>query len=258
MKKHSQKFLYFSLALLILLSFSCTPLRKIKYLQTEKVKQDTFVINKELYRLNKGDNLYVDVTTSNTEFRTYISSGRSEKAAGSTNNNSMYLISYQIDANGYLHIPFIEPIFAFQRTVDEVQEDIKQALSAYITDVTVSLKLVNFSVTILGEVNRPGQHFSTNNHLNLFEAIGLAEDLTVYGNRRKVKIVRLLDSGDMQIHVLDITKANVLQNEFFVLQPNDLVYIEPLPNKPFGLGVFSIGTFFSIITTIVVVLNFIK
>lgn len=258
MKKHSQKFLYFSLALLILLSFSCTPLRKIKYLQTDKAKQDTFVVKKEPYRLNKGDNLYVDVTTSNTEFRTFISSGRSEKAAGATNNNSMYLISYQIDANGFLHIPFIDPIFAFQRNVDEVQEDIKQALSAYITDVTVSLKIVNFSVTILGEVNSPGQHFSTHNHLNLFEAIGLAGDLTVYGNRRKIKIVRRLETGDMQMHVLDITKANVLENKYFVLQPNDLVYVEPLPNKPFGLGVFTVGTFFSIITTIVVVLNLLK
>ncbi len=258
MNRYLQKFYYILLALILSMQFSCTPLRKMKYLQTNDATPDTLVVKKEPYRLNKGDNLYVDVTTSNTEFRTFISSGRSERAAGATNNNSMYLISYQIDDNGLLHIPFIEPIIAFQRTVDEVQEDIRKALSVYITDVTVSLKLVNFSITILGEVNRPGQHFATNNHLNLYEALGLAGDLTIYGNRRKVKVVRRLETGDMQMHVLDITKANVIQSEFFVLQPNDLVYIEPLPNKPFGLGVFTLGTFFSILTTVVVVLNFLK
>lgn len=258
MKNQNYKSVLYIIILASVFVFSCTPLKKLKYIQTTETTPDTLVINKETYKLKKGDNLYIDITTSNMDFRNFISSQKSERASGATNNNFLYLISYQVDDKGYIYVPFIDPILAYNNTIEAVQMEIQKALSVYITDVTVSLKLVNFNITVLGEVYRPGQHFSTNNQLNLFEAIGMAGDLTIYGNRKNIKVMRKLQNGDYQIHKLDITRADIVSNEYFVLQPNDIIYIEPLRTKLFGLGTLQIGTVLTTITTLILIINTIK
>ena len=258
MKDQNYNSFIFIIILASVFTFSCTPLKKLKYIQTTETTPDTLTTTKETYKLNKGDNIYIDVTTSNSEFRTYVFSQKAEGTSGSANNTYLYLISYQVDDKGYIYIPFIEPILAFNKTIEEVQMDIKNALSAYLTDVAVSVKLVNFTYTVLGEVVKPGQQFSANNHINLLEAIGIAGDLTTYGNRKKIKVMRKLQNGDYKIEILDISKAEVVSNPFFVLQPNDIIYVEPLRTKSFGLGTLQIGTVLTTITTLILIINTIK
>jgi len=212
----------------------------------------------EGYRLNKGDNLYIDISTSNVEFKDYIVSGKSGSNVTSMNNSSLYIISYQIDSEGYIHLPFIEPVEAENKTLEELKKALTELYKVYVTDVTINVKLVNFNVTILGEVSRAGQYFSSSNHLNLYEALGMAGDLTLYGNRKCVRVMRLMPDGKYKIRELNITNATVIQDEFFELQPNDVVYVEPLGTKPFGFGTFPTGTILSAITTLIVILTYTK
>ncbi|MDD3861081.1 MAG: polysaccharide biosynthesis/export family protein [Bacteroidales bacterium] len=248
--------------LIFILISSCTSVKKLRYLQTESDGIETEHIidyNKtEGYRLNKGDNLYIDITTSNIEFKEYIVSGKTGTNVTSMNNSSLYIISYQIDAEGYIHLPFIEPVEAYNKTLEELKEKLTELYKVYVTDVTVNVKLVNFNVTVLGEVSRAGQYFSSSNHLNLYEAVGMAGDLTLYGNRKRVKVMRLMPEGKYKIRELDITRASVIGDEFFELQPNDIVYVEPLGTKPFGFGTFPTGTILSAVTTLIVILTYTK
>ncbi len=258
MKRHNHKIYFFFLILGLSFTYSCTPLKKLKYIQTTENTPDTLVTHKDTYKLQKGDNIYIDITTSNTEFRSYVFSQKAEGTSGSANNIYLYLISYQIDEKGFIYIPFIEPLMAYNKTLDEVQAELQMVLSEYLTDVTVSIKMVNFSFTILGEVNNPGQQFAINNHVNILEAIGIAGDLTIYGNRKNIKIMRKLQNGNYKIEMLDITKAEVASNPFFALQPNDIIYIEPHRTKSFGLGTFQLGTMLTIITTTLFLINALK
>lgn len=262
--KAKNRFAYILLLLsgITFLLGSCTSVKNLRYLQTESDGIETEHIiecNKpEDYRLNKGDNLYIDITTSNIEFKEYIVSSKSGGNVASMNNTSLYIISYQIDNNGYIHLPFIEPVEAYNKTVEELKVLLTESYKLYVTDVTVNVKLVNFNVTILGEVTRSGQYFSSSNRLNLYEALGMAGDLTLYGNRRRVKVMRLMPDGKYKIRELNITKATVITDSFFELQPNDIVYVEPLGTKPFGFGTFPTSTLLSAVTTLIVILTYAK
>lgn len=235
---------------------SCTSVKSLKYLQSDDISTEIMKINQESYKLQKGDNLYIDIITSNREFRQFLISSDTG-IRGSMTKENIYITSYQIDDNGFLNLPFIEPLNASGKTINDLRLELEQSFSEYLTDVSISVKLVNFNVTVLGEVNRPGQYFATDNRLNLFEAIGMAGDINIYGNRRAIKVLRQLDDGNYQLRELNITRADVMTDDFFVLQPNDIIYIEPRNTKPFGFGTINPGTILSAITTVIVILNFV-
>lgn len=254
MKIFKVKFL-FAIISISLVFFSCTPLKKLKYLQNSAPLSDTIQSVNELYRLQKGDNVYIDIATSNIELRQYITSQQNDRTVNYSGPTPLSIISYQVGEQGMIILPLIEPVVALNKTLEEVRLEIQQNLALYLTDVVVSVKLVNFNITVLGEVFKPGQYYSVNNKVNLFEALGMAGDLTVYGNRKKVTVMRRLQDGNYQLHYLDITKSNVIGNTAFNLKPNDVVYVEPLRTKPFGLGTFPVATILSTITTLILIVK---
>lgn len=252
-------FWYLIAIVCIFILFGCTPLRDLKYMQDiEKELPDTLKVHKEIYKLNIGDVLFIDVATSNFEFRKFITPERTGTGGRMTDPLSLYIYGYQIDEDGYIHVPFIKPLKAVGKTVKDVQEELQVLLSAYLTDVSVNVKLVNFQVTVIGEVSRPGQYFATSDRMNLYEALGMAGDLTIYGDRKSVKVMRMLPDGNYELHELDIRSREVISDLYFNLQPNDIIYVEPLGTRPFGLGTLTLGTMFSAVTTILVIINFFR
>jgi polysaccharide export outer membrane protein len=255
------RIIFFSLLIFIIFLSSCTPLSKIKYIQKQsKTTTDTISTSKLPYLLQVGDNLYIDLKTSNPEMRTLIT-GKSESnniAAASSTPTSLYIISYQIDDNWNIQLPLAGTINCKNMTCDILRDSIQNSLRKYITDALVLVKLVNINITILGEVNRPGQFYANQKQTSLFDAIGMAGDLTLYGNRQNITIMRKLQNGDYKLFYLDITKSEIIKHEAFILMPNDIVYVEPLKTKPFGLASFPYSTLFSTITTLILILTFLK
>ncbi len=240
--------------------FSCTPLSKIKYLQqiSNDIKSDTLINTSKVYRLQKGDQLYIDILTSIPEMNVYISGKNAASSQLYTSPTDIYLKSYQINDSGYIYLPFAGKFIAENKTIDEIKLDINSAISKFITDAVIVVKLANFNVTVIGEVNKPGMYYANNNRINIFEAIGLAGDLTIYGNRKKVTVMRRMQNGDYKLFYADITKSNVVSCEVFNLKPNDVIYFEPLSTKPFGLGTFPYATILSAITTLLLIINYTK
>ena len=144
------------------------------------------------------------------------------------------------------------------KTVEQVNSDVQAKAHIYINDAVINIKLVSFNITILGEVVRPGQYVVNNDRINLLEALGLAGDMNVYGNREKISIMRKSSDGSYNICYADITNKNIINQDVFVLHPNDIIYVEPLKAKSWGFSAVPLATILSGVSTLILILNFIK
>ena len=131
----------------------------------------------------------------------------------------------------------------------------------YLKDAVINIKLLSFKFTIIGEVNRPGTYTNYNNQLTVLDAIGMGGDITDYGNRSQVLVVRPTKEGTHTFRI-NLQDKKLLQQEGYFLLPNDIVIVEPIKSKPFQLNIpttnLIISTGLSTITTLILLLSFIK
>ena len=143
-------------------------------------------------------------------------------------------------------------------TVDQIKTVLQQLIGEYLKETTVVVKTVNFRVTMVGEVMRPGEFTIYKDDLNVFEAISLAGDLTEFANRSRVALIRQVKGGS-QVHYLDLTSETLLSSPYYYLQPSDIVYISPLGYKRWGLGsTFPWAIVLGSISTTLLLINFFK
>lgn len=152
----------------------------------------------------------------------------------SESNNNMPLQSqtkasidptYKIDSNGMLDFPVIGTIKTTGKTVEELKEELRGEISRYVKNPVVSVKNTNFKVTVLGEVNKPGYFIMPEGQTaTLFSALGMAGDLTVYGERDKILLVRNVD-GETTKQYLDISSSDFGKSPYFYLKQNDIIYV---------------------------------
>ncbi|MEI7662455.1 MAG: polysaccharide biosynthesis/export family protein [Bacteroidota bacterium] len=218
---------------------SCVPQRNITYLQKMQEHDTTsFHANKRNvdYKIQPKDNLYIRVFALDEKAFSFFN-----KQSGTATLNdyatdaTIYLNSYTVNNDGNLDFPIVGKIYVRDLTLEQVKTIIQQLISEYLKEVTVIVKIVNFRVTVVGEVTRPGEFTIYKDNLNLFEAISLAGDMSEFANRNRVVLIRQIKGGS-QIHYLDLTSDQILNSDFYYLQPNDIVYILPLGYKRWGLG----------------------
>ena len=121
----------------------------------------------------------------------------------------------------------------------------------------VVVRLVNFKVTILGEVKNPGTYTINQNRVTIFQALSMANDLTTYSNRNSVKLLRKKNEQTF-VYVLDLTKKDILNSEFYYLLPGDIIYVEPLKSKQYAFETFPYALILSALSTVMALLTFIK
>jgi polysaccharide export outer membrane protein len=140
------------------------------------------------------------------------------------------LISYAVNDSGYLNFPFIGQIYVNELTLLEAQEKIEQQLNRYLKNVSVSVRFVGNSITVLGEVNRPGEYIFYDDKISCFQAIGLAGGVADYGNLTNVKVLREIDNN-LTFYEMDLTKKGVVEATTYYLLPSDVIMIEPIKAK---------------------------
>ncbi|MBN1116271.1 MAG: polysaccharide biosynthesis/export family protein [Bacteroidales bacterium] len=236
--------LYLSIVLFL---GSCVSQSKVKMIQEKTNKQmtTTFENSKAItYRLQSGDHLYIRVNSTDPKtskvFQTdfpYL-----------MNNTYQYLNTHVVDEFGYISFSFIEKLYVVGLTVPEVTAKLQQKLDEYFNDATAFVKMVNFQVGVLGEVNSPGNFTIEQDLINIFQALGLAGGITSYSNVKEVKLVRQTQTGS-EVHVLDLSDNQIISSPYYYLMPNDVIYIEPRGAKSFALEQFpyqSLLYFFSL------------
>jgi polysaccharide export outer membrane protein len=173
------------------------------------------------------------------------------------NETSLFINGYAVSDSGNIEIPVLGKIKVAGKTMDEAISSIRQKADQYLKDATVIVKLISFKISVIGEVNRPGTYNNFNNQLTVLEAISMAGDITDYGNRKQVLVLRPAADGT-QTFRLNLTDKSILTSDGFFLLPNDIVYVEPIKNKIFRLNMPTISLAFSSISTLILILNYLK
>lgn len=137
---------------------------------------------------------------------------------------SMY--NYIVDQSGFINFPVLGRIKVEGLTREEVSEMLEKDISKYIKDPLVTVQLINFKVTMMGEIARPGGFTIKTDRISVLDAIGLAGDLTINANRKNILIIRD-NKGVKEFARVDLTSPEILASPYYYLQQNDVVYIEP-------------------------------
>jgi polysaccharide export outer membrane protein len=251
-----------SLLLMVLFS-SCVPQKKIKYLQKEQEKDTASFIhankrNSE-YKIQVKDNLYIRVFALDEKaFQFFNKQSGTNSYNDFANDASIYLNSYSVNAEGNIDFPIVGKVYVKDLTVDQIKTILQQLIGEYLKEITVVVKTVNFRVTLVGEVMRPGEFTIYKDDINVFEAISLAGDLTEFANRNRVALIRQVNGGS-QVHYLDLTSDKILGSAYYYLEPNDIIYISPLGYKRWGLGsTFPWIIVLSSLTTALLLISYLK
>ena len=236
--------------LMAVLFASCVPQKKMLYLKEAQMAAENQSINyvnerSVNYRLQPGDNLYIRFINTVDERTASSLTGESTRTLSS--DASIYLQSYTLDEEGCIEMPLVGKIQLQDLTVDEAKDKLQTVLDKYITQTTIIVKLSNFNLTVLGEVNRPGMYKVYQSQINLFEAISLAGNMTNFANKEDVKIIRQTDNGS-EILTVDMGVADILSSPYYYLKPNDIIYVEPLKIKQWGFTTFPYSTVISIVS----------
>ena len=219
---------------------SCTSKKKLDYLQNiESVALEASMKNAKS-TIQPNDQLVIMVTAKDMDvvkpFNQNFSSGQILQYSIPSNNaptQSQTSISgptYVVDSNGNIEFPVIGKINTENKTTEELRDILKKEISKYVLNPQVSVRNTNYKITVLGEVNRPGTYNIPDAQTTLLEVLGFAGDLTIYGNRTDVLVVRNID-GVMSKERIDLTKADFINSPFFYLKQNDVIIVSPNETK---------------------------
>ena len=165
---------------------------------------------------------------------------------------SLYLNGSTINSAGKIEIPVIGEIYLLGQDLEKAKISIQKAVDEYLKNAIVIVKLANFQVTILGEVNNAGTFPVFKESVTIFEALAMAGDLSDYANRQKIKIVRT-HNNKKNIYNVDLTDQQLLLSDFYYLRNDDMLYVEPLKYRTFRKSQSQIVL--SALTTLALVVN---
>lgn len=222
-----------AMTLAIIISFgSCASTKDVAYFQNSATVN--LEASKMLYDARIMPKDILTITVSTTDADAAVPFNMTVPTPYTQNQRSTYsqamLQSYLVDNNGNIDFPRVGTLHVGGLTKGEAEkmilERIKPYMSAQETPI-VTVRMTNYKISVIGEVNRPGMYTVTNEKISILEALAQAGDLTIYGVRTNVKLIREDASGKKSIHIINLTDANLINSPYYYLQQNDIVVVEP-------------------------------
>lgn len=248
------------LSALTLVIMSCTSHRQLVYLDNNGLvsADDFYPYERPEYKLQNRDILYIKVYSLNSEMSDLINQTTGNYQQNLfQNETSLYINGYTVSDSGYVEIPVLGRIPVVDMTVSQATDAIRERAGRYLKDATVIVKLISFRYSVIGEVARPGTFTNFNSQLTVLEAISNAGDITDYGNRKKILVLRPEGNGT-RTYRLNLTSRDILTSEGFFLLPNDIVYVEPIKTKTFRINSPTFSLVLTSVSTLILVLNYIR
>ena len=216
--------------LLCLIAFlaSCSAPKEVLYLQDiASIKEENIDKNYEVI-IHKDDLLAILVNSKDPELALPFNMPVVTYQIGAQTTAQQRLLGYLVDQNGDIDFPILGKIHVEGLTRMQVTELIKQKLMSedLIKDPIVTVQFLNFKVSVMGEVTRPGTFDISGDRITLLEALSMAGDLTIYGRRDRVAVIREKD-GKRRILYHDLRSSDIFQSPCYYLQQNEIVYVEP-------------------------------
>lgn len=227
---------FLMLCLSILLTASCTSYKNVPYLQNPEVVNDYDEIM-PLYdaKIMPKDLLTITVNTSDPEaaapynlvVQTSINAGHSTSLTAQPS-----LQQYLVSNEGTIDFPVLGRLEVIGLTKGEAENLIREKLAPHFNEIPiVTVRMSNYKISVLGEVTNPGTFTVSNEKVNIFEALAMAGDLTVWGVRDNVKLIREDAKGKREIINLNLNNAEIITSPYYYLQQNDIIYVSPNKTK---------------------------
>ena len=131
-----------------------------------------------------------------------------------------------VGEDGNINLPIIGSVDTYGKSTNSLALEIQEKLSPYVKNPSVNIRILNFRVSVLGEVHKPGTYSVMEERISIPQALGLAGDLSINGDRNQVLLIRNQDGKSVH-HIIDITKSEFLQSDFYFLRQNDIIYVRP-------------------------------
>ena len=227
------------LLFLIFLCFSCASRKEIVYYQNS----DGFVANTASsyeIKIQPDDLLLIVVSAEDPE----IAAPFNLTTINKVNNNATLdmavgqqtLQQYLVDSQGNIEFPILGKLKVGGLSRTEILALLRNKIGQYVKNPIINLRVTNFKVAVQGEVNNPGTFSISSDRLTLVEALSMAKDLTIYGKRNNLLVIREVN-GEKTFNHIDITKADFINSPFYYLKQNDVIYVEPNKAKINGAAV---------------------
>lgn len=223
---------------LILLSvtlLSCKPKQNMVYMSSQHNMEQEVAQAKFLgLQIQQGDVLLILVSALDEIAVKPFNLNTANKVGSESQtgiNQYVQPSEYLVNDEGYINFPVLGNVYAKGMTQIQLKDDIEMRLKRYLLDPLVTVTLKNFNVSIIGEVKIPGQKQSVSQKLNVFQALSLAGDMTDFGDRKNVKIIRTGDDGAEQVINLDMSREDIVSSPYYYMKQNDVLYVQPDKNK---------------------------
>jgi polysaccharide export outer membrane protein len=241
--------IFFPLLMALVVS-SCAPVEKLKYVDdatSNQVKNEYFNDRTEK-KIGPYDYLYIKIFSLDERTNSIFN----ERSYSIDNE----LLSYAVDGDGNISMPFIGEINVKDLTINEAREKVEKSLGGILNNISVIVRFVSNKVTVLGEVNQPGQHPFYDEKVTVFQALGFAGGTSGFGDLSKVTLVRERDNV-VKYYNLDLTRKNIASSEYYYLLPNDVLIINPIKAKYRDLKDYGLTLTATLLTSISAALSII-
>lgn len=239
--------------LILLMAVSCTTQKQITYMQgiDDEGTEKFFPFSKPQYEIQEQDVLYVSIITLDEDVNKMLNPGGSIGLQNIVQSRGgAYLTGYALNDSGCIRLPLLGDIPVLHKTVEEASSLIEEKASLMLKNPNIIVKLLTFNITILGEVKGPGTYQVFSNQFTILEALGMAGDLTDFGDRSRVLVIRPDNTGS-KVFRIDLKDKNLLSSEAYFLLPNDVVIVEPRKVKLLSLNAQTFSLFLSTIISII-------
>ncbi len=262
------KHLNLLILLVAILFVGCNAQQRVLYIQDVESGAEIEIPENFQIRIKPLDQLTIVVNSKNPELALPFNSastytGLSKGVSSAVTSTSLQV--FTVDDNGYITLPIIGQVKCDGMTRAELQSEIEKKIieSNYIADPQVNVRFANLQISVLGEVTRPGRYDIKNDKVTLFDALAMAGDMTIYGNRENVAVIREIDGKNI-ITKLDIRSSEIFSSPCFYLEQNDIVLVSPNKyraasaeinqNRSFWISLASTGiSFATLLITIITV-----
>jgi len=227
--------------------FSCLAPQELTYFQTPEGKEwqkQMEITNSIDLTIQEGDELIIIVSSFDPEAVLPFNINAQQQGQ-----SQQGILGYQVGKDGSINFPVLGKIQAKGLTLNNLHDTLATQIKEYVNNPVINIRYANFRVTVLGEVNSPGVVSTSVERLSIIEAIGQAGDITVFGDRSKVLLIREQD-GQRITERLDLLYSDVFLSPYYYLRQNDIIYIQPTESKSTLITTQRTSQILSLITSI--------
>ena len=213
---------------ILLLVFSCSPYKDIPYFQdldrSKTVREN--IGNFSPLTIQPEDILGINVSSLNPEASAVFNYNLNSISGTNNNDQNNPVIGYLVDQNGDIQLPLIGTLKVGGLTTAELRMQMRSKLLTFLREPVVNIRMLNFKISVMGDVGRPGVYQVQNERITLPEALILAGDLNITAKRNDVLLIRERD-GEREYHTINFTSKDLFNSPYYYLKNNDVLYIKP-------------------------------